>query len=789
MRLRTLAAAALLALTAFAGGARADCPPAYFSGNGAILPSTCGPVVYSGSGNDTLTLPAVAWHGTIVNNGSGVAIIVGSGGIPVNGSNSGVPVAGSSGATVSGDPTGGWWLVAGASGGGSVNWPASGRVVVSNGTNSPAGLAATNNDLVYATGGAFANLASANSAVLVTSAGGVPSLSTTLPSGLTIPGFNATVTWPTSGDIMLSNGGNAPTAYAGSSCAGSQFATGLSASGGVSCATPSGSGNVSTSGSITSGAIAVWNGSTTVTGTFTPTNNDLVYATGGAFANLATANSSVLVTSSGGVPSLSTTLPSGLTIPGYNATVTWPTSGDIMLSNGGNAPTAYGGSSCTGSQFATGLSASGGVSCATPSGSGNVSTSGSITSGAIAVWNGSTTVTGTFAPTNNDLVYATGGAFANLATANSSVLVTSSGGVPSLSSTLPSGLTIPGYNASITWSTNGDIVLANGNTPSAYAGTTCAGGQAVGTLSAAGVATCVSTGGTTTITAGPGLGNSQTTFNGTSTAQTVTNGSTLYTQAGQVAKTANYVLNADCSGGALCDTARLVLANGTGSIQFTAPNPAGTLAPYQMADQSGHGYTVVTVGGTATFIGCVSGTPTSLTVPAGFAVQLLDQGSSPNSYFCTYSYNGSVLPASVTVSGSLTSGDGVKISGSNLVDSGAAAELTHFDLGFIAGVTPTHSTAVHLPVAMTITAIYGWVDTAAGATANVDVYETPSGTACGSGTKMNTTAFNANGTVNTEQSLGVATSSITSGDTLCLVAESGGTWTTGAGTITVWAHP
>lgn len=45
-------------------------------------------------------------------------------------------------------------------------------------------------------------------------------------------------------------------------------------------------------------------------------------ATGTAVSGLATANSSVLVTSGAGVPSLSTTLPAGLTIPGYQATIT-----------------------------------------------------------------------------------------------------------------------------------------------------------------------------------------------------------------------------------------------------------------------------------------------------------------------------------------------------------------------------------------------------------------------------------------------------------------------------------
>lgn len=50
----------------------------------------------------------------------------------------------------------------------------------------------------------------------------------------------------------------------------------------------------------------------------TTTANQLLYSSSNnVIAGLATANSSVLVTSAGGVPSLSTTLPAGLTIPGY----------------------------------------------------------------------------------------------------------------------------------------------------------------------------------------------------------------------------------------------------------------------------------------------------------------------------------------------------------------------------------------------------------------------------------------------------------------------------------------
>lgn len=73
----------------------------------------------------------------------------------------------------------------------------------------------------------------------------------------------------------------------------------------------------------------------------TPTVNNLVYSTASEMALLATANNGVLVTSAGGVPSIATTLPSGLTIPGYatsgaNSNITSMTG----LTGGLRAPTA-----------------------------------------------------------------------------------------------------------------------------------------------------------------------------------------------------------------------------------------------------------------------------------------------------------------------------------------------------------------------------------------------------------------------------------------------------------------
>jgi hypothetical protein len=59
-------------------------------------------------------------------------------------------------------------------------------------------VSGSNNGILYDSGGVFGNLSTLANAVLVTSVGGVPSMATTLPSGLTIPSptFTGTETFP-----------------------------------------------------------------------------------------------------------------------------------------------------------------------------------------------------------------------------------------------------------------------------------------------------------------------------------------------------------------------------------------------------------------------------------------------------------------------------------------------------------------------------------------------------------------------------------------------------------------
>lgn len=134
-------------------------------------------------------------------------------------------------------------------------------------------------------------------------------------------------------------------------CSGSQFSQGLS-SGSNNCATPSGSGNVSNSGTPTIHQLAVWVNSTSILGVgpgtanapllsggasvdpaysailypTSATANNLIYASSSTqLASLATCASGVWITNGSSVPSCSTTLPSG--VAATNMALTTPNLG------------------------------------------------------------------------------------------------------------------------------------------------------------------------------------------------------------------------------------------------------------------------------------------------------------------------------------------------------------------------------------------------------------------------------------------------------------------------------
>src|SRR6202451_3988389 len=82
--------------------------------------------------------------------------------------------------------------------------------------------------------------------------------------------------------------------------------------------------NCALGGTCTVPTTSITGGTTTIG---SGTSDGLLYDNAGVLGNLATANSGVLVTSSGGVPSISSTLPSGLSAPSFTVTTAFTATG------------------------------------------------------------------------------------------------------------------------------------------------------------------------------------------------------------------------------------------------------------------------------------------------------------------------------------------------------------------------------------------------------------------------------------------------------------------------------
>lgn len=209
----------------------------------------------------------------------------------------------------------------------------------------------------------------------------------------------------------------------------------------------------------------------------TTTINQLLWSSGAnAIAGLATANNGVLVTSAGGVPSISATLPAAvqgnITALGTIATGVWNGTA-IAVANGGTGGTAASGTlldnitgfATTGYLKRTGagtyvlnnpipLADGGSNASLTASNGGMVYSTGTAMailtgtgtpgqiplSGANAAPSWSTT-TWPSTVTTNSLLYASGSnAISGLASGNNGTLITSGAGIPSISSTLPTAV-------------------------------------------------------------------------------------------------------------------------------------------------------------------------------------------------------------------------------------------------------------------------------------------------------------------------------------------------------------
>lgn len=237
----------------------------------------------------------------------------------------------------------------------------------------------------------------------------------------------------------------------------------------------------------------------TATYPVTTTANQLLYSSAtNTVTGLSTAVGGLLVTNSSSVPSiLANPSATGRLLQSVNgdapswSTVTFPSvggaSGNILISNGTNyiASTSLW-PNTVGTSGKILLSDGTSNVYSTPTYPNTGGTSGSIiisdgtnkinstslwvntvgSAGKLVRSDGTSNIysTSTYPDTNaaNTLLYASSAnVMAALPTANSSVLVTSAGGVPSLSTTLPSGLTIPGYAAS---GANADITSMTGLT-------------------------------------------------------------------------------------------------------------------------------------------------------------------------------------------------------------------------------------------------------------------------------------------------------------------------------------
>jgi hypothetical protein len=368
-------------------------------------------------------------------------------------------------------------------------------------TNTASGAvsAGTVNQLTYyaASGTTVSGLATANNGVLVTSVAGVPSISTTLPSGLTIPGYQPTITPAALTEVNDTNvtmtlGGTPSTALLQAVSMTLGWTGQLSlARGGTAANLTASTGGIVYSGSsarailagtatanqiLLSGSSAAPAWSTATYPSVTTINQILYSSSANVISGINAANNGVMISGTTGIPSFlansgtpgyvltansgappswqAITAEGAITsINGDSGSIT-PSSGVVTIS-GGTTGLTTSGSSATLNLTGTLKLGNGGTNAALTASNGGIfystASAGAILAGTATaqqlLMSGSSTTpqwsTTTYPTTNaiNTLLYASSAnVMAALATANSSVLVTSSGGVPSWSTTLPSGL-------------------------------------------------------------------------------------------------------------------------------------------------------------------------------------------------------------------------------------------------------------------------------------------------------------------------------------------------------------
>lgn len=439
-----------------------------------------------------------------------------------------------------------------ASAGAILSGTATSRQIVLSGSNSAPSWsnatypASTNiNQILYSSAAnTITGILTANNSVLTTSAGGVPSLSSSLPilvqANIVEVGVIAAGTWeadavsPVYGGTGVNNGSSTITLGGNLTVAGA-FASTFTMTGPTNVTFPT-SGTLATTASFPTLPLSLSNGGTAAS--LTANNGGIFYSTASAGAilsgtatarqvllsgsstapawssatypssttinqilyssaanvisGISTANSSVMITDSGGAPSFSSGLPSvvqsNIVGVGVLASGTWeadtisPTYGGTGVNNGASTITLGGSLTTTGS-FSSTFAMTGPTSVIFPT-SGTLATTASIPTFPISLSNGGTGAsltasnggifystgsagailsgtatanqllisgssttpawtTSTYPATNsaNTLLYASSAnVMSALATGNNGVLITSGAGVPSIGSTLPTGV-------------------------------------------------------------------------------------------------------------------------------------------------------------------------------------------------------------------------------------------------------------------------------------------------------------------------------------------------------------
>lgn len=112
-------------------------------------------------------------------------------------------------------------------------------------------------------------------------------------------------------------------------------------------------------------------------------------------------------------------------------------------------------------------------------------------------------------------------------------------------------------------------------------------------------------------------------------------------------------------------------------------------------------------------------------------------------------------------------------------------------VGWPAALNPNNVILANIDQASTITKIVGVNEVLVGAAATVSVYKAASGVSCGAGTVLHSGSFDANASLDTNQTLTLTATTLAAGDRICLQTTGGANWTSGVGvgTITVFLAP